>query len=100
MTALTTNKFHIPVAVTLADAESSTVSSRKPKVAVRITDVLGASFPTMDVSVDSAMRVSDRAVIMAKTKMQPVGDGVYEVDMMAAKPGRYLNVESQTRACS
>lgn len=45
----------------------------------------------MEVTIDSAMRQSDGAVIMAKSKMSLAagGDGsTYEVNMLKAKPGR------------
>lgn len=89
LTTLTTNKFHVPVAVTLA-GQSNAVSAASPKVQVRVSDLFGASLGKMDVSVDSAMRQSDGAVIMSKTKMAATAaDGaVYEVDMMSSKPGR------------
>jgi oligosaccharyltransferase complex subunit delta (ribophorin II) len=89
LNTLTTNKFHIPVAVTLAGA-SNAISASSPKVQVRVSDVFGKSLGKMDVSVDSAMRQSDGAVIMAKTKMTPAASDamVFEVDMMASKPGR------------
>ena len=89
LNTLTSNKFHLPVAITLA-GESNAVSAASPKVQVRVSDLFGASLGKMDVSVDSAMRQSDGAVIMSKAKMAATAaDGaVYEVDMMSSKPGR------------
>ena len=89
LSTLTTNKFHVPVAITLA-GQSNAVSAASPKVQVRVSDLFGASLGKMDVSVDSAMRQSDGAVIMSKAKMvSTAADGaVYEVDMMSSKPGR------------
>ena len=68
LNTLTTNKFHLPVAITLA-GESNAVSAASPKVQVRVSDLFGVSLGKMDVSVDSAMRQSDGAVIMSKAKM-------------------------------
>lgn len=86
LTALTNNKFHIPVAVTLAS--QATVSESSPKVQVRVNDLLGKSLGKMDVTIESAMRQSDGAVIMSKSKMNTVEEGLFEVDMMSAKPGK------------
>ena len=88
LNTLTSNKFHVPVAITLA-GQSSAVHAASPKVQVRVSDLFGASLGKMDVSVDSAMRQSDGAVIMDKAKMAATADGaVYEVDIMSSKPGR------------
>ena len=54
LTALQTmssNDFHIPVAITLASQPS--VSDASPKVKVQITDVMGGDLGAMDVQVDS-----------------------------------------------
>lgn len=89
LTTLTTNKYHIPVAITLGE-QSAVVSESSPKVTVRITDLLGNSLGKMDVTVDSAMRKSDGAVVISKGKMSAVGsDGIaYDIDVMKTKPGR------------
>ncbi len=89
LTTLSTNKFHVPVAITLGE-DSAVVSEASPKVAVRVTSLFGKALGKMDVTVDSAMRVSDGAVIMSKSKMAAVASdsSAYDVDMMAAKPGK------------
>merc|ERR1711962_1583238 len=85
LTALQTmssNDFHIPVAITLASQPS--VSDASPKVKVQITDVMGGDLGAMDVQVDSAMRQTDGAVVMSKSKMKAAGDAsFYEIDLMA-----------------
>lgn len=53
-----------------------------------VTDVLGNSLGAMNVVIDSAMRQSDGAVVMAKSTMKALDETHYEVDMMSAKPGR------------
>lgn len=83
---LTENKFHVPVTISL-DSPSS-VSEASPKVRVRVSDLLGNSLGKMDVVVESAMRQSDGAVILANSKMADAGNGIFEIDMLAAKPGR------------
>lgn len=80
------NKHHVPVSVSLASAP--TVSESSPKVKVQVTDLLGQSLGKMDVVVESAMRQSDGAVVMAKSKMTSLSDTMYESDMMKAKPGK------------
>ena len=84
---LTENKFHVPVSISLDSASS--VSKASPKVRVRVSDLLGNSLGKMDVVVESAMRQSDGAVILANSKMADAGNGIYEIDMLAAKPGSY-----------
>ena len=58
---------------------------------VRVTDILGKALGKMDVTVESAMRTSDGETVLAKTKMTAVAgsaDGLYEVNMFTAGPGR------------
>ena len=69
-------------------ASPPAVSDKSPKVKVQITDVMGNDLGPMTVQVDSAMRQSDGAVIMSKNKMKELGSGLYEVDLMAVKPGK------------
>ena len=82
---LTENKFHVPVSISL-DSPSS-VSEASPKVRVRVSDLLGNSLGKMDVVVESALRQNDGAVILANSKMGEAENGIYEIDMLAAKPG-------------
>lgn len=79
------NGFHVPVAISLDGA--ATVSEATPKVRVRVSDLLGQNIGKMEVVIESAMRQSDGAVILANSKMNEVGGGLYEIDMQAAKPG-------------
>lgn len=84
---LTSNDFHVPVALTLASQPS--VSDSSPKVKVQITDVMGGDLGPMTVQIDSAMRQSDGAVVMSKSKMNPSdAPTFYEIDLMAVKPGK------------
>lgn len=46
----------------------------------------------MDVVVESAMRQTDGAVILANSKMAEAGEGLYEIDMLAAKPGDDISI--------
>ena len=83
---LPSNDFPIPVAMTLASQPS--VSEQSPNVQVQVTDVMGGDLGSMAVQVDSAMRQSDGAVVMSKSKMANKGAGIYEVNLMSAKPGK------------
>lgn len=87
LTKLSGNKYHVPVTVTGAKA---TVSEATPSVQIRISDILGKALGKMDVTVESAMRTSDGETVLAKTKMTAVAadDGLYEVNMFKAEPGR------------
>ena len=86
LSTLATNDFHVPVAITLASQPA--VSESSPKVKVQITDVMGNDLGPMNVQVDSAMRQSDGAVVLSKSKMKEAGSTFYEVDLMAVKPGK------------
>jgi len=85
---LTENTFQVPVTISLDSAP--TVSEASPKVRVRVSDLMGNSLGKMDVVIESAMRQSDGAVILANSKMTPAGENVYEVDMQSAKPGNSI----------
>jgi oligosaccharyltransferase complex subunit delta (ribophorin II) len=90
LTVLADNPFHVPVAITLSQG-ASVVTSGQPKVKVRVTNVLGRAIAPMTVTLDAATRVTDGAVVLAKSKMIAAGgqdSASYEVDLLAAKPGR------------
>ena len=80
--------FHFTILVSISLDSPPTVSESSPKVRVRVSDLLGNSLGKMDVVVESAMRQTDGAVILANSKMTPASeDGLFEIDMLAAKPG-------------
>lgn len=83
-----TNKYHIPVAVTLAS--NSALSDENPNIQVRITNVLGASLGPLTVTADSAKRLDDDAVVISKKAFQPVkgSDILYTLNFMDIKPLR------------
>ncbi|XP_023235921.1 dolichyl-diphosphooligosaccharide--protein glycosyltransferase subunit 2-like isoform X2 [Centruroides sculpturatus] len=85
---LTENKFHIPVAVTVASNRA--LSSQNPNVQVQVTNVLGASLGALHVVADAATRLEDNAVIMSKTPFTPVkGDTThYVLNFLEKKPLR------------
>ncbi|XP_071041016.1 dolichyl-diphosphooligosaccharide--protein glycosyltransferase subunit 2 isoform X1 [Parasteatoda tepidariorum] len=84
----TTNKFHIPVALTLAS--NSALSDENPNIQVRITNVLGSSLGPLTVTVDNAKRNGDDVVVMSKKAFQPVkGSNIlYTLNFLENKPLR------------
>jgi len=62
-------KFHQPVVVTLAS--SSALSAAAPQVSVRVSDLLGRLLGPMAVILDTATRLSDGVVEMAKVNLKP-----------------------------
>lgn len=91
LTTLTSNQFHLPVAITLASPAA--VSSEQPKVSVRVSDLLGRALSSdpLTVTAESATRVGDDVVVLSKKKFEPTSDGtVYTVNLMEVKPERGL----------
>ena len=88
MRIFSTNKFHIPIAVTLAS--NSALSDENPNVQVRITNVLGASLGPLTVTADVAKRVENDAVVLTKKAFQPVkgSDILYTLNFLEFKPIR------------
>jgi len=87
LNTLSSNDFHVPVAITLASQPS--VSEANPNVKVQITDVMGGDLGPMTVQIDSAMRQTDGAVVMSKSQMKASDvPTLYEIDLMAVKPGK------------
>ena len=74
------NKHHVPVVVSLSSSVS--VSAASPVVTVAVTDLAGGSPGPMTLTLDTATRLQDGAVIIAKQKMEAVaGDqSQYQVD--------------------
>ncbi|XP_060564168.1 dolichyl-diphosphooligosaccharide--protein glycosyltransferase subunit 2-like [Ruditapes philippinarum] len=96
---LTDNKFHVPVAVTL-DSQVS-VTSTKPSVQVRVTNLMGGSLGKLTVTADSAKNMGDQSVVVNKKQFKATKEeSLYEMDFMANKPssGFYkvtISVEAQ-----
>ncbi|KAK3880325.1 hypothetical protein Pcinc_015204 [Petrolisthes cinctipes] len=84
----TNNKFHVPVAITLAS--NVAISADAPTVQVRVTDLKGNSLGPLKVTADSATRESDEVVIISKEKLAPLAgaEGVYELEVMSRGPAR------------
>lgn len=88
MRIFSTNKFHIPVAVTLAS--NSALSDENSNIQVRITNVLGASLGPLTVTADTAQRLDDNSVVLTKKAFQPVkgSDILYTLNFMEGAPIR------------
>jgi oligosaccharyltransferase complex subunit delta (ribophorin II) len=61
---LTTNKFHIPIAVSLASQVS--VSEKAPIVKVRVSDLLGQNLGKLSVTAETARHLGNDAVVLSK----------------------------------
>jgi len=85
---LSSNKFHVPVAVTLASPVA--VSDAEPSVKVRVTDLLGGSLGDMSVTADSARHLGDDAVVLSKKQLSASsGDNsLFELNFIEAKPAK------------
>ena len=98
---LASNKYCIPVSVSLDAGASAVVSKDSPKIKVKVSDVLGRGLGKMKVVLESAMRKSDSAVIISKKALTAVAGGdetLFETEIMTAKAGRgfydlIINVE-------
>jgi oligosaccharyltransferase complex subunit delta (ribophorin II) len=88
--AMANNKQHLPVSVSLAG--SVAVSAAHPVITVLVSDLAGGSLGPMDVTLDSATRQVDGAVILANEKLQQntlvEGDQSmrYTLDLMKSGP--------------
>ncbi|XP_059158933.1 dolichyl-diphosphooligosaccharide--protein glycosyltransferase subunit 2-like isoform X2 [Physella acuta] len=85
---LTTNKFHIPVAVSLASPVA--VTQVDASVKVQVTDLLGGALGEMTVTADSARHLEDGAVVLSKKQFTPSGSdkSLYELNFLEAKPAK------------
>ncbi|XP_064653150.1 dolichyl-diphosphooligosaccharide--protein glycosyltransferase subunit 2-like [Lineus longissimus] len=85
---LSDNKFHIPVAVTLASQVS--ISTKAPKVQVRVTNLLGSSLGKLTVTADSARHSGTDAVVLNKKQFTASSSDntLYELNFMDTKASR------------
>lgn len=88
ITTIADNKYHLPVAITLAGPAA--VSSVEPKISVKVCDLLGRPLTSgpFSVTAESAARVSDDVIVLSKKKFEPVPSDpmVYAVNLMEVKP--------------
>ncbi|KAK7467780.1 hypothetical protein BaRGS_00036968 [Batillaria attramentaria] len=85
---LTENKFHIPIAVSLAS--SVAVSQAEPVVKVRVTNLMGGDLGQLTVTADSARHLGDEAIVLSKKQLtaSSADKSLYELNLMEAKPAR------------
>lgn len=96
----TSNKYHIPVSISLAS--SVAVSAVQPTVQVSVSDLLGNSIATSGVKVSavSFLREEDNKELASNLQLKPVKDSktLYEFDAMALKPARGFHLLTVTAA--
>ncbi|XP_033726633.1 dolichyl-diphosphooligosaccharide--protein glycosyltransferase subunit 2-like [Pecten maximus] len=85
---LTENKYHIPVAVTLASPVA--VSQSSSVVQVRVTNLMGNSLGDLTVTADSARHIGDEAIVLSKKPFtaSKTDSSLYELNFMQTKPAR------------
>ncbi|XP_076083162.1 dolichyl-diphosphooligosaccharide--protein glycosyltransferase subunit 2-like isoform X1 [Mytilus galloprovincialis] len=81
---LTENKYHIPVAVTLAS--SVAVSQSMSTVQVRVSNLMGAPLGPLTVVADSAKHLRDDAIVLSKKPFSAKDESLYEINFMESKP--------------
>ena len=81
---LTDNKYHIPVAVTLASTVA--VSQTLSTVQVRVSNLMGGALGPLTVVADSAKHLRDDAIILSKKPFTAKDDSLYEINLMESKP--------------
>ncbi|KAK3923030.1 Dolichyl-diphosphooligosaccharide--protein glycosyltransferase subunit 2 [Frankliniella fusca] len=95
---LSSNKFILPVAVSLEG--TSAVSSSNPKVLLKVSDVLGKPISTSAISVIAeSAKGSEDVVILSKKKFEPTQDKtVFALNVFEEKPapGQYSLTVSAT----
>ncbi|XP_018023075.1 dolichyl-diphosphooligosaccharide--protein glycosyltransferase subunit 2 isoform X2 [Hyalella azteca] len=102
LTMFTNNKYHVPVAISLAS--SVAVSAAQPSVQVSISDLMGNNIPGADVRVtaEQVTRDDDGQVLASSLQLTAVKDSktLYELDAMALQPKRGFHQLSVTAAAS
>jgi len=85
---LSTNKFHVPVAVSLASPVA--VTEVEPSVKVQVTDLMGGSLGDLTVTADSARHLGDDAVVLSKKQFTAAGadKSLFELNFLNAKPAK------------
>lgn len=86
LSTLTVNKFHVPIAVTLASSVS--VSAKAPVVQVRVSNLMGKTLGKLSVTADTARHLGDDAVVLSKKPfiVSAADPSLYELDLMKVNP--------------
>jgi oligosaccharyltransferase complex subunit delta (ribophorin II) len=88
ITMLTRNKFHVPIAVTLASPVA--VSTKSPSIQVRVSNLLGLSLGKLTVTAETARHLGDDAVVLSKKPfvVSLADPSLFELDLMKVNPER------------
>ncbi|XP_067666475.1 dolichyl-diphosphooligosaccharide--protein glycosyltransferase subunit 2-like isoform X2 [Haliotis asinina] len=88
ISTLRDNKYHIPIAVTLASPVA--VSQSSPSIQVRVTNLMGGLLGQLTVTADSARHLGDEAIVLNKKPFKAASSdkSLYELDFMQSKPAR------------
>ncbi|XP_056294231.1 dolichyl-diphosphooligosaccharide--protein glycosyltransferase subunit 2 isoform X2 [Pseudoliparis swirei] len=81
--ALSNNRFHVPVIVSAAGP--ATVSHSQPTLQLLVTDVMSQPLALANVVVESAYNVASKSVILSHTSFT-LNDGVFELNFMSSRP--------------
>ncbi|TNN78587.1 Dolichyl-diphosphooligosaccharide--protein glycosyltransferase subunit 2 [Liparis tanakae] len=81
--ALSNNRFHVPVVVSAAGP--ATVSHSQPTLHLLVTDVMSQPLALANVVVESAYSVASKSVILSHESFA-LNDGVFELNFMSSQP--------------
>ncbi|ESO85997.1 hypothetical protein LOTGIDRAFT_220939 [Lottia gigantea] len=85
---LADNKFHVPLAVTLASPVA--VSKSQPVVQVRVTNLMGGSLGSLKVVADNAKNIGEGSVVLNKKPFteNSKDKSLFELNMLDSKPAK------------
>uniref|UniRef100_A0A7N6B978 Dolichyl-diphosphooligosaccharide--protein glycosyltransferase subunit 2 n=1 Tax=Anabas testudineus TaxID=64144 RepID=A0A7N6B978_ANATE len=81
--ALSNNRFHVPVIVSVQGP--ATVSHSQPTLQLLVTDVMSQPLASANVLVESAYAVASKSTILSQAPFT-LNDGVFELNFMSARP--------------
>ncbi|XP_029007288.1 dolichyl-diphosphooligosaccharide--protein glycosyltransferase subunit 2 isoform X2 [Betta splendens] len=81
--ALSNNRFHVPVIVSVQGP--ATVSHSQPTLQLLVTDVMSQPLATVNVLVESAYSASSKSVILNEAPFT-LNDGIFELNFMSTHP--------------
>ncbi|KAK6168009.1 hypothetical protein SNE40_021919 [Patella caerulea] len=85
---LTENKFHVPVAVTLASPVA--VTQAEPLIQVRVTNLMGGSLGSLTVTADNAKNIGEGSIVLNKKPfvVNSKDKSLFELNLIQAKPAK------------
>ncbi|XP_022049960.2 dolichyl-diphosphooligosaccharide--protein glycosyltransferase subunit 2 [Acanthochromis polyacanthus] len=81
--ALSSNRFHVPVVVSVQGP--ATVSHSQPTLQLLVTDVMSQPLASANVLVESAYAVASKSIILNQAPFT-LNDGVFELNFMSSQP--------------